>query len=153
RLLDRCIVELLAGKKTLGLFSFDGSHADVSQTNSSAFAGARFIECELNSDSRCGKVANLSLELQISAATSRRRCRNPDFGQYLLGLERGGEQAGEEIFDADLSLAFWTSSNDSGAEREHRGRVIVGRIAVREIATDRRLAAHERIRDHFRGIG
>ena len=37
---------------------------------------------------------------------------------------------------------------DLGAEREHRGRMIVGRIGVREVAADGRAVAHQRIRDH-----
>ncbi len=63
------------------------------------------------------------------------------------------KRPGKKVFDRDLSLSFWAGGNYSCSEREHRGRMIVCRIAVSEISANRRLAAHERIGDHFRGVG
>jgi len=65
----------------------------------------------------------------------------------LVGLERGGERAGEERRDGDPAFAIRARGDDLGAEREHRRGVVVGGIAVGEVAAECGQVAHEGIRD------
>ena len=69
------------------------------------------------------------------------------------GFESRREQTRKKVFDRYLSLPFWTGGNHGCAEREHRGRMIICRVAVGQIPADGRLAPHEGIGYHFRRVG
>src|SRR5216117_4067764 len=94
-----------------------------------------------------GEVADLALELEVGAPAAGRWNRHADLHEDLIGLERGRERAGEERCDGDPALALRAGGDDFGAEREHRRGVVVGGIAVGEVAAECGQVAHEGIRD------
>src|SRR5438128_2730596 len=65
----------------------------------------------------------------------------------------GGERVDEELVDRDDALAFWSLRHNRRAEREHRRGVVVRRVGVREVATDRSQVANERIGDDRGRVG
>ncbi len=50
--------------------------------------------------------------------------------------------------DRDAPRALRPDRHDLGAERQHRRRMVVGRVAVGEVAADRGQVPHQRIGDH-----
>src|SRR5439155_18827738 len=110
-------------------------------------AGAAGAERELHGYRGRGEVADLALELEVGVPAVGRRDRHADLHEDLVGLERGRERAGEERCDGDPALARRACGDDLGAEREHRGGVVVGGIAVGEVAAERGQGSHQGIRD------
>src|SRR6267378_5262146 len=98
------------------------------------------------------EVADLALELEIRATAPGSRLWDADLRQDLVGRERGGERVDEELVDGDHPFTLRSLHHDRGAKREHRGGVVVRGIGMREVATDRREIAHERIGDHRGGV-
>src|SRR5262249_39693689 len=80
----------------------------------------------------------------VGAARARRGRGDADLGQDLVGLERGGEDADEEILHRDGALALGSGGHDLGAERGHRRGVIVFGGALREVAAERRAVPQQR---------
>ena len=79
----------------------------------------------------------------------------PSFGTRIStsmspGAERRLEDAGEEVRRRDDPLAVRAPHDQLGIEREHHGRQVGGRIAVRERTADRAAVPHLRIADHAR---
>src|SRR3546814_2913897 len=66
------------------------------------------------------------------------RLGKDDRGDDLAVLERGLEHAGEEVVGLDVPLV----GLDRGPQPEHRGRVVGGRIAVGDRATDGAAVTH-----------
>ena len=109
-------------------------------------------ESDLRRRRRRRVVPHLALELEVRAARARRRDRDADLGEDLVRPERGAEQPEEELLDRDHPLALRSGGHHLRAEREHRGRVVVARVAVGQVAADRRHVAHQRVGDHLRGV-
>ena len=63
-----------------------------------------------------------------------RRQRHLD--QDLVGLEDGGEQAGEEVAGLDPALAARALEPEAGAERHGHGRQLGGGIGVGQAAAE-----------------
>src|SRR5262249_8988822 len=73
-------------------------------------------------------------------------------GEDLAGLQAALEKADEEVVDRDGACAAGTARHDRGVVGQHGGRMVVGRIGVREVATDGGPVAHQRIGDHPGGV-
>ena len=58
----------------------------------------------------------------------------------------------EEVVDVDRALAPRPGGDDAGPQGEHRRRMVVRRVAVGDVAADGGAVAHERVRDHARGV-
>ena len=85
-LLDGRLVRPLALQRGLGLRGLDRRQADVGEADADLIARAAGREHDLRGDGRRREVADLALELQVGAAAARRRRRDPDLGQDLVGL-------------------------------------------------------------------
>src|SRR6185436_2749015 len=95
----------------------------------------------------------LALELHVRAAGFRRRRRNSDLGQDLVLAEGRLEETREERVDRDRPLALLPGRHDDRADREHRGRMIVRRVAMRQVPADGREVAHDRVGDDTSRVG
>src|SRR5881628_2679021 len=145
--LDRGVVWPGALEGCLRPRGLDGSETDAGEADPDLVAGAAGAERELHGYRGRGEVADLALELEVGAPAVGRRDRHADLHEDLVGLERGRERAGEERCDGDPALARRACGDDLGAEREHRGGVVVGGIAVGEVAAERGQGSHQGIRD------
>ena len=65
-----------------------------------------------------------------------------DLGEKLVGLERGLEEALEEVGSRDVARAARPLYDERGVEREQRGRKIGARITVRDGSADGAAVAH-----------
>src|SRR5262249_43199539 len=99
-----------------------------------------------------GEVADLALELQVRAAAARGGQRDPDLDEDLVGLQAGLERPGEERPDGDPPFALRADRDDFGADRQPRRRMVVGRIAVGQVAADGGKVAYHRVGDDLRGV-
>src|SRR5213594_291333 len=150
--LDGGVVWPVALEGCLRPRGLDGSETDAGEADPDLVAGAAGAERELRRHGDCGEVADLALELEVGAPAAGRWNRHADLHEDLVGLERGRERAGEERCDGDPALALRACGDDLGAEREHRRGVVVGGIAVGEVAAERGEVAHEGIRDDLAGV-
>ena len=69
-----------------------------------------------------------------------------------FGLQRRHEQPVEKLVDGDDPLAVGPVGNHFGTYGQHRGRVIVGGVAVGDVAAHRGAVANDGIGDHRRGV-
>src|SRR5712691_2529955 len=145
--LDRGVIRPVALQGCFRPRGLDGCEADAGEADPDLVAGAAGAERELHGYRGRGEVADLALELEVGAPAARLWNRHADLHEDLVGLERGRERAGEERRDGEPALARRARGEDLGAEREHRRGVVVGGIAVGEVAAERGQVSHEGIRD------
>src|SRR5437867_4952491 len=104
--LDRGLVRRLPFQSRLGLRGLDGREAHVGQSDTDVLARAVRPDGHLCVDRLGGEVADLALELQIGAPATRRRARDPDLHENLVGPEAGRERPREERRDRHAPLAL-----------------------------------------------
>src|SRR5262245_20859201 len=145
RLFDHRIVEYLTYQESFGLFGLQRRESDIGQTDPRSPADATWIESNLCGYSGSRVVTDLSLEFQISAAARWRLDRNPDLLENLIRLECRGKKTGEETLDGNLTLTARADGKQRCSKREHSCRMVIGGIAVSQIATDGGLISYERV--------
>ena len=79
--------------------------------------------------------------------------RHPDLGEQFVGLERGLEQALEELPDADLPLTVGAARDHGRVQREQDGGQVRGGVGVRDRAADRTAVPDLRVTDLPGGVG
>src|SRR2546428_243727 len=125
----------------------DGHGADIREADACLLARALRVQVGLARHRRRREVTHLPLELEVRPSAARGRARHPDLRQDLVGSEGRGEGAGEEGGHRDAALALRARGHDLRTEREHGGGVIVGRVAVGQVAAHGGQVAHEGISD------
>ena len=98
-------------------------------------------------------VLRAAVVLQVRPPGRVTELRHPDLGQQLALADRRLEDAGEEVGRCDRSLASRADDHELGVEREHHGREVGRRVAVRERAADRAAMPHLRVADLAGGRG
>src|SRR5512142_118579 len=150
---DRLLVGGRPDERGLGPRRADRGASDVRETAARRRHLPRGVEHDVDGGARDGEVADLPLELQVRAAALRRGLGDADLGEDLVRLERRRERIDEELVDGDHALALRGARDHARAERQHRRRVVVRGVGVREVAAHRREVAHERIGDDRHGVG
>src|SRR5262249_2024765 len=97
--------------------------------------------------------SSLSYAPPHPAPRRRRRERDPDLGGELAGGGGRREGTGEEPGDWNAAAALGPLGHDFRLEGEHHRRVVVGGIAVGEIAADGGEVPDEGVRDHPTCVG
>src|SRR4029077_3725196 len=92
------------------------------------------------------------LQLQIASRAALSGARDGDLDQDLILVERGAEEAEEKVARGNAPGSTGPLGHERRVEREHRRRMIVPRIAMRDVTAHRRRVAHERIGDHGRRV-
>ena len=128
--------ELLAGQQPR---RFQGLHrrvprAQVDQPRLAAAAG--LVEGHPGRDAGLGVVAVAAGDLQEGPAGAGRGGRNGGLGQDLLGLQGGGEQAGEETGGVYPAVAAGPAQAEAGAEGHGERRQLGRRIGVGQTAAE-----------------
>src|ERR1043166_7557723 len=120
-------------------------------TEHAARAGARYRDANVaaalrheHADER--KTRGRIAELDVAGLLGQREIY---LGDDLVVLERGFEQAFEEIIGRDAALG----GDDGRAEAEAGGGVIGVRVVVGNRAAERAHVAHVRVADHFGQLG
>ena len=91
-------------------------------------------------------VLGAAVEL-LEAPAGTVHLRHADLGEHLVGRERGGEEALEEVGRRDLAGAVRALRHVGGTERQRVGGQVARRVAVGDRATDRAAVTHLRIAD------
>ena len=94
-----------------------------------------------------------SLELDVGPAAARGRGGDADLRQHLRGLKGGREEAGEELRDRDRPRALRPRGHHLRPQGEHGGGVIIGGVAVGQVAAHGGQVAHDRVGDDGCGVG
>ena len=110
------------------------------------------VHAQRDGGGRGGEVADLALQLGVAIAGPRRGHRNADLGHDFVRLHQRVVGADEETVGRNDALARRRTQHERRAQRQHQRRMVVARIAVRDVAADRALVAHLRIGDQPRAL-
>jgi hypothetical protein len=152
RLTDLPLIDYFADQDSFRPDGFDRCRADIGTSNPCSATNSASIQGHLGGDAHSGKVAYFPFQFKVNASTARGWNRNPDFGQNFAVFQSGGENGEKKTGDRYRSLAALPGGDDFRAQRQHGGRVIVGRISMRQISADRRQVADLGIGNHRGGI-
>ena len=107
----------------------------------------------MRGDRHDGPILRPAAELQIRPSRSRGRRRHPDLGQDLIGLERAGECAHEEIAGLDHPAAVRTHHVELCIQSEQTGGVVAAGVGVGGRAPHGAPVADLRVTDLAGGAG
>ena len=94
-----------------------------------------------------GPIAGFALELLVAVARTRsKRCDQNGGEDFVLG-KRCHVRAVEKVHGLDLARALGALQFKGGIQRHSDGRMVIARVAVRDVAADGAAVAHLRIGD------
>ncbi len=73
---------------------------------------------------------------------------NADLGEDLIHLQSRLVEARKKTGQGDHPLAIGTGGHDPGLQRQHRGRMVVGGVRVRQVPSHRGHIADQGVTDH-----
>src|SRR5215472_13436430 len=148
RLRNIGIIQLLPAQKLFRFASLHRRCTNIGQTYAHLLTNSLIIHRELRSDRSRSKVADLSLKLYVCTPAAWRRNWNANLSHNLVVLQLRCKQRDKEALNGQHSLALWSDCHDLRSECQHRSRMVVRRVAMRQIACQRRHIPYLRIGDH-----
>ena len=127
--------------------------AEPEQADAARADPAARVKPDRDGRARHREVARAPGELLDREALPPGRRREADPGEQLVGLKRGGPDAGEELRRRDLPLAAGREGLDGRVQGQGHRRVLGRRVRVGQRSADRAPVADLEVADQRRGAG
>jgi hypothetical protein len=136
-LADALVDQLVRGTLDQHRHVADGSHRHACLTHHA------FLQPDLAAD-RCGRALD-ERQLAIDNLLARPDCRQPDRGEQLVRLQRGGQGLEHELVDAHLAPLVGSRQLERGVGRQQEGRRVGVRFGEAQVAADAAHVAHPHV--------